>query len=217
MRKILSVSLLFIGSSLLATAQIKKSAVLLGGQISFYTAKNAGNPAPPINTKSTGASLNLSIGKAFKENIVAGIYTWYGQNKNENVYSANSYYNFQTDNYGAGLFYRKYKNFSKNFYFFGELNGGFSGSKQTQENTQPSNKITSTQNGIQLGITPGLSYQIYKKLQLEILVPSVAGLNYAVTKTTSQNITTKGSLFQFSTNLNSSFLNNIALGFKFVL
>lgn len=216
MKKIINLLLLTFIATVTANAQIKKAALLLGGQISFYSNKY-NNTLP--TTKNNGAGLGLSLGKAYKENNVAGVYASYGQNKNENRYSNSNYSTSNSYNYGAGVFYRQYKNLSRNFYFFGEINGGFSGFKQTQENVQPNfiDKFTNTQNGIQLGITPGLSYQIYKKLQLEILAPSVAGLSFAATKNTSQNTTTKGSTFQLSSSLNSNFLNNIALGFKFVL
>ena len=217
MKKIILPALVFTGSYLFTNAQIKKDAILLGGQVSFYSAKNTGTPTPP-DSKNNGAALNLSLGKAVNENTVAGVYAGYGKNKAENYYNGSTYYTSTTSNYSAGLFYRKYKNFTKNCYFFGEINGGFSGYKQSTENVQPSsNKSVYTQNGIQLGITPGLSYQIYKKLQLEILIPSVAGISYASTKSTNQTTTIKGSIFQLSTSLNASLLNNVALGFKFVL
>ena len=219
MKKFVAFTLILSACCIFTHAQIKKDAVLLGGQVSVYSSKPSGNSASP-KTNNNNIFLNLSVGKAIKENTVIGLYGGYGQGKNENIYSISASNISTSTTTSAGIFYRKYKSLGKNFYFFGELNAGYRGYKQEYENRVIGAITTSadTENGVELGLTPGISYRLFKKLQLEVLMPSFAGLRYATTKNSGSNITTtKGSLFQLSSNLNSGLLNNMALGFKFVL
>lgn len=219
MKKTIAMAVLFTAAYSVTHAQIKKDAVLLGGQISFSSSKSSNNSTPP-NTATNNVFLNLSAGKAIKENTVIGIYGGYGQGKIEAVYPNSTSNISTTSNTAAGAFYRKYKTLGKSFYFFGEVNAGFRGYKQENENKVIGATTTSTytETGVELGLTPGLSYQLCKKMQLEVLMPSFAGLRYATTKNSGTNVTTaKGNLFQFNTSLNNSLLNSLALGFKFVL
>jgi hypothetical protein len=219
MKKTIAMAVLCSAAYSVTHAQIKKDAILLGGQVSVYSSKSSDNSTPP-NTINNNAVFNLSAGKAIKENTVVGIYGGYGQGKNENIYSNSSSSKSTGTNTSAGVFYRKYKGLGKNFYFFGEANAGYRGYKQEYENKVigATTTTTNTETGVELGLTPGLSYQLCKKMQLEILMPAFAGLRYATTKNSGSNITTtKGNLFQFSTSLNNSALNSLAVGFKFVL
>lgn len=219
MKKTIAMAVLFTAAYSVTHAQIKKDAVLLGGQVSFYSSKTSDNSTPP-NTTNNNAFVNISAGKAIKENTVVGLYGGYGQGKSENIYSNNSSNKSTGTNTSAGVFYRKYKGLGKNFYFFGEVNAGYRGYKQDYENKAfgTTTTTTSTETGAELGLTPGLSYQLFKKMQLEVVMPSFAGLRYATTKNSGSNITTtKGNSFQFSTSLNNSVLNSLAVGFKFVL
>jgi hypothetical protein len=219
MKKTIAMAVLFTAAYSGTHAQIKKDAILLGGQVSVYSSKTSDNSTPP-NTTNNNAFLNLSAGKAIKENTVIGIYGGYGQGTNENINSNSSSNKSTGTNTSAGIFYRKYKGLGKNFYFFGEINAGYRGYKQEYENKVigVTTTSTSTETGAELGLTPGLSYQLFKKMQLEVVMPSFAGLRYATTKNSGTNsTTTKGNIFQFSTSLNNSLLNSLAVGFKFVL
>lgn len=201
---------------LFSSAQIKKDAVLLGGHISFGSNKTSTTPASS-ETKNNSATFNLLAGKAFKQNQVFGLYGGYGQSKSENIFTNNTATTTNTS-YSAGVFYRHYKNLSKNFYFFGEATAGYNGNKSVNKNQQPATKSTFTNNGVAIGISPGISYQVCNKLQLEVLMPQFAGLQYGSTKSTANNgSVSKSSGFNFSTNLNTSLLNSLALGFKFIL
>lgn len=219
MMKTLTLTAAFAAFALTAAAQIKKDAVLLGGQVSVYNSKSNTNTAPP-NTTNYNVFLNLSAGKAIKENTVVGLYGGYGQGKNENIYANNSSSKLTSTNSAAGVFYRKYKNLGKNFYFFGEVNAGYRSLKQESEN-KVVNTITTTsytETGGELGLTPGLSYQLFKKMQLEVLMPSFAGVRYMATKNSGSNTAVqKGNSFQFNTSLNGGLFNGLAVGFRFVL
>ncbi len=206
----------FTALGLFASAQIKKDAVLLGGHVSFGVNKSSTTPASN-ETKNNSAAFNIMAGKAFKQNQIIGLYGGYSQSKSENIFTNNTATNTNTS-YAAGIFYRHYKNLSKNFYFFGEGTAGYTGNKSVNENQQPASKSTFKSNGVAIGISPGISYQVCNKLQLEILMPQFAGLQYGSTKNTDNNgNVSKGSGFGFSTSLNNSLLNSLALGFKFVL
>jgi hypothetical protein len=130
----------------------------------------------------------------------------------------------KTNLYNAGLFYRKYKSLAKGFYFFGELDGEYNYSKTTQGIFEIGNNAQRyTSNGGSVSFTPGVSYSIFKKMQIELSMPSMLSVSYGTLKTetltpsTASISTEKGNSFSASANFNSSLLNNFAIGFKFLL
>lgn len=221
MTKTLTLTAVLAACYLFSNAQIKKDAVLLGGQVSVNSTKTKVTPTPANPTReNSGMVITLSAGKAVKENTVVGLYGGYGTAKSSDTYSNNSSNSSESSNTTAGVFYRKYKGLSKNFYFFGELNAGYTGYKQQYENKTAGiiNTSTNTTTGAELGVTPGISYQVLKKMQIEILMPSFAGIRYSVNKNTGTNTTTqKGNSFQFNSSLNGGFINGLAVGFRLVL
>ncbi|MFN8252397.1 MAG: hypothetical protein U0V75_11010 [Ferruginibacter sp.] len=217
MKKTITLALACLTAYSFSYAQIKKDAVLAGGGISFYSSKDYGNPNPP-ETKHKSTFFNLSVGKAIKENTVVGIYGGYGQNKSEYNYNSNTKNTNTVSSSGAGIFFRKYKMLGKGFYFLGEIDAGYTGYKEDYATPNPVNNTTISSNGLNLVLIPGLSYQLFTKMQLEVLMPSFAGLQYATSKTTNSSGTVKGNAFQFSTGLNNgTLLSNLSLGFRFVL
>jgi hypothetical protein len=216
MKKTFLLSALISLFSLTLSAQIKKGSVLLGGQISAYHSKTHPSVIQSEQELNT-VNFNISVGKAIKDNAVLGVYGTYAHAKSDNFYNGNSNYNSKLDIYKLGVFYRNYKKLAKDFYFFGELGTGYMGSKQIDNNVQGNNPIRYTSTGAELYLTPGIAYRVFKKLQLELVIPQIAGMQYEVRKTTAQGSVFKQDMFQFNTNLNSSLLNNLGLGFRFVL
>lgn len=219
MTKTLTLTAALAACYLFGNAQIKKDAVLLGGQVSLYQSKQE-----DVNTvsgnKINGANFNITAGKAIKENTIIGVYGNYGQSKMENTFSVSTSNKSVNTITGAGVFVRKYKGLGKGFYFFGEINAGYEGNRQEYENNNGITVNTSTtkENGAKLGLTPGLSYQLFKKLQLEVLMQSFAGLRYGKSKTNaSTGDVSKGDYFQLNSSLNSSLLSGTAIGFRLVL
>jgi hypothetical protein len=216
------VVLILIAGSLASIAQIKKDAILLGGQLGFYnsTSEAIFSPPNPPNTQQTqknkGSNFNVAIGKAITENSVIGLNTGYGGSKNETISGTNSFTS-KLDQYNVGVFYRQYKKLATRFYFFGEGGVGYFASKQTDKNTPAINDVTRKGSGGQLYLTPGVSYQTGKKLQLEILIPNIVSASYSVNKTTSTGNNTKQDQFSINTNLNGSPFNALAVGFRFIL
>src|SRR5688500_5274887 len=85
--------------SLIASAQIPKGSIWLGGNIGFSTSKEEGG----IDSKHSSYSISPAIGTAIKENTILGVQFNFSQYKNENLNGE------QVVQYmGADLFERKY-------------------------------------------------------------------------------------------------------------
>ena len=146
-----------------------------------------------------------------------GVNVGYSSSKAENFYNGTSFYNSNANQYNLGLFYRKYKKLGGDFYFFGEAGAGFFSGKQTNTDIALNNKTIIDGAGGNLFLTPGISYKICKKLQLEITMPGIVNVNYTSYKASPQTNNSKQEQFGISTSLNGSLLNSIGFGFRFVL
>ena len=167
--------LLFVGISMAATAQIKKGSVLLGGQLSFSLAKN--NVGNPQVSDQDGGLYNLSVGKAIKDNSVIGLFGGFG-------HTTNSYFNGTQitermyKNYQVGVFYREYKPLGKDFYLFGQADLSYSRSTEKTVVSGTSGDVYNKISGVNVGVTPGISHQLLKKLQVELKLPNIFSASY---------------------------------------
>jgi len=220
MKKMIGLCVLASFMAASATAQIKKGTVLLGGQIGGGNSKRtfSGTPSIPAVNSSFG-NFNVSAGTAIKENKFIGIYGGYSSAKYGYDPTA-PFVTTKNHTVSAGVFYRQYKSLGSKFYFFGEANlGYYGGTQKTTLSSVPSGINTQKISGAELGLTPGISYQICKKLQVELTMPSLVNFNYQSSKETSTASTQSSKLETFNANLNtqSGFLDNLAIGFKFTL
>jgi hypothetical protein len=75
--------------------------------------------------------------------------------------------------------------------------------------------------GASIGVSPGLSYQLFKKLQVELTIPSLISMSYFTSKYEDKQLPgtiTKEKTFSISSNLfGNSTLGNLGLGFRFLL
>jgi hypothetical protein len=203
-------SLLFIVTA--SEAQFSKGSILLGGQLSFSTSSADYNPNPNPNANTSVGNFNVSVGKAIHENAVFGLEVSYG------------YYNYGTgsqassnNNYGIGLFYRKYKDLGKEFFLFGQAGATYLGSTQSGHDIN-GNKVTIyTTNGGEVYLYPGIAYKISNKFFLELTIPELFSINYNSTKTTYPGPEVVGNQFSVSTSLSSNPLNSLGIGFRLVL
>ena len=202
MKQTLLLSTLISIFSLTSTAQIKKGSTLLGGQISFNRTDAGINTGQDLRS----AVFHIAAGKAYKENSVAGLYAEYAR--------FNAPGSFTADYYKAGFFYRKFHKLAKDFYFFGEMGTGYMGSREKRFGI---NDVNIYQSGVELNVTPGLSYRVYKKLHLELSIPQLAGIHYTVSKTRSVPDNFKQQAFGFNTNMTGTVLEAVGIGFRFVL
>lgn len=210
--KILLSFAIFFCAAITTNAQINEGRYLLGGSIGFTSTKNQQG----TGTKSESFNTNIQFGKVIKDNTVAGIILSYGNSNSNSIYKSNQY--------GAGVFYRKYKSIAKDFYLFGEADAAYNYIKNTQGNLQIGNDASIyTSNGGSLSFTPGFSYSICKRMQMELSMQNLFSIGYSNAKNettstgTSTISTTKSNGFGANVNLNSSLLNNFGIGFKFLL
>ena len=217
-KKILITLLTLLCSFYLAKAQIKVNSVLLGGQ-AFYYNSNIDYSGNQPNQKNKSSSFNISIGKALKENSVYGLNLTYSPGKTDDIYNGANYVSSKINQYNFGIFYRKYKKLATDFYFFTEFGASYINAKQTDTDTSGINLETFKQSGGQLFLTPGLSYKILKKLHLEIIIPNIVTIQYAVTtdKTPTNQAKQKQFLFISSLNSTGGGLSFVGVGFHFIL
>lgn len=214
---LLSFAILFF-TAITTNAQITEGKYLLGGSFGFSNSNSKNSQT--AGGESNSLYTNIQLGKVIKDNTVAGVILSYGYSNNglTNIASA------KVNRYGGGVFYRKYKPIVKDFYFFGEADALYSYSKNKQGILQIGNNSTiSTNNAGSLSFTPGLSYSIFKRIQMELLMQNVISISYAAVKNettypgSSSIATDKTNGFSANVNVNSSLLNNFAIGFKFLL
>lgn len=207
--------------TLVSSAQINSGKILLGGSISYYKNKNT-QPAQPFLPYSNYEYLysNIQIGKFIKQNTAVGTILSYGYSSNFTLGNSDN----KINQYSAGVFYRKYKSLISNFYFFGEGDALYSYSKNKQVYNQASTNITNTiSNGASISFIPGISYNVWKKMQVELIMQNILSIGYSHVKTeyTYTNPTAsssnEGNIFSINTNLNSNLLANFGIGFKFFL
>jgi len=210
--KILLPIVIILFATTAANAQINEGRYLLGGSVNYSSQKNS----QVSGTKNESFNSNIQLGKVIKDNTVAGIIASYGFYSNGPTNKSNQF--------GAGVFYRKYKPLARNFYFFGELDASYNHSNQTNGTFQIGNDATRNfSNGGTLSFTPGISYSVCKRMQIELSMPNIASISYAGTKyettssITNSVSTVNGNNFSGSVNLNSSLLYSFGIGFKFFL
>ncbi len=214
-----------------ANAQITKGKILVGGQISVASNKasivsqpfTSPTPIPSNQTNSNKATIiGISIGKAIKENKVVGFnLTTYSSNDKQTNVSFDTT-SRKTNQYEVGVFYRQYKKLAKDFNFYVQLDATavFGKEKITYTAISPYN-LNAKQNGGKLFFSPGISYAILKKLQLEISMPNLVGLAFLHSAQTSENPstrTTTSDQFSFNTSLSNNVgLGALGVGFRLIL
>ncbi len=194
-------------------AQIKKGALLLGGQLSFSSQKSENASPGQTGSSSNYFTISPAFGKAVKENLLVGadIAFSHGENQLSAVQEQVS------NTYGAGFFIRKYKELGKVFYLFGQARvGGAHGQQVYADLTSPNNAATVKSLYLQLALYPGVSYTLSRKLQVEAGFNNLALIGYQHTKQTSPN----GTNFSNNTVTASSSLSSFAgptIGFQVLL
>ena len=201
-----------------ASAQIKKQSTLLGGQL-FYS--NNKNQVEDLNQKSESATISVSIGKAIKENRIVGVNLGFSPIRQSNYMNNGDTTKLIFNRFDLGLFYREYKKLAKDFYFFGQVDAAYITANQKEHYRIAAADVKSTQRGGFISLTAGISYQVFRKMQLEVTMPNILGLQYLATKIDSQIPQVKDSKQEqmlFYSNLNNNTnLGWLGVGFRFVL
>ncbi len=211
-------TILILTLSTVTFAQINKKSILLGGQLFYYNEKNQ---VDILKQKAESGTIGISLGKAFKENSVIGINLTYSPIRQTNFLNGNDTVTTTYKRYDIGAFFREYKKLGKDFYFFGQLDGAFIMANQKDDYTIAAGDVKATQRGGFTSLTIGVSYKIFKKMQLELTIPNILSVQYLVTKFNSQNPQVKDSKkeqFLFYSNLtNNTSLGFLGVGFRFIL
>jgi len=196
-------------------AQIKKNDFLVGGQLSYNYFNSEENN---LSHTSKFGTINIIAGKAIRENRVAGVLLRYSSDYSKNVGTYDTVKN-RNNYYSIGGFYRAYSKIANVFYFFAELDGAYTFSSGTIEEINRS--AMQKGKGGYLSITPGISYQMAKKLQLEIMLPGLISIQYLENKIEGKTASTEDAMtkvFTASTSLsNPNGLGFLGVGFKFIL
>lgn len=196
------------------SAQIKKGAILLGGDLGFSLQNskisingNAGN-----NNNDTYINVSPVFGRAIKENLVAGFDLTYSYNKAETAYPVQ-----KTHAYGVGVFLRKYKELGKGFYLFGQsrIGGTYNNVDNVYDQSQPVTEYKSKGYSAAINIYPGVCYSLNRKWQLETGFNNIANLSFNHLQTDNSGATTVSNSFGLSSSLST--LSGFVLGFRFLL
>lgn len=186
-----------------------KGSYLLGGQLSFNKTQNE---TAPINHE-MNATMGILFGKAIKKNTFIGIHDVYSWRRNTGpqpgIYE-------RSNDYYLGLFLRKYNSLGNRFFFFYQADAAVLFGNGALSSDQVHSNVTRSTGG-RLASSAGFSFQLYKKLQLEITLNNLVYGSYATFQNTgnppgSHYVTHQTYL---ATNFNNGeFLNNVGVGFN---
>lgn len=201
-------------NSFILFAQIKKGAILIGGDISFSGNSSKAESLNQVSdSKYSGFSFSPVVGVAIKDNLFAGAGLSYSnivqkQTSINNNQESNA--KIKTNNYGAQVWIRKYYPLSKSFYLF--LNGSLGavvGRRNDKNIPNAFNNITSNSFNISIIVYPGLSYQMKKNFFLDASINNLASLSFQQEKIQQKNIDGSSSS---RTNRNYNFYSTVGNG-----
>lgn len=193
-----------------SNAQILKGSTLLGGSLGFNTSKTKN-----ISDKQTNFSFSPVLGIAISDNTILGGSLRYAIHKiNGSKLSSN---------YGAGIFVRKYKPLGHGFYLFGESNLRFDygTNKEYYSINQNMEEYKNRNYMVGIGLNPGLSYALSKRLHLELVFTDIVSVNYYWGKREGLGNATfynrKSNGFSLNSNISLNGINSLGIGIRFLL
>jgi hypothetical protein len=230
MTRILMILALSNFSSFIVNAQFKKNDILLGGQLSYsynsnsYTQTNVSFP-PTNDSKNNNGNITISIGKALNENTLIGINLTYQPSSYTNYPNINGNIplKYVSNGYNVGLFYRKYKNLGKDFYYFGDISAGYYWSNQSGKDSIGEKLLSGSSWSVGINLSPGIAYRISKHFFMELIMPNLfyAGYyKYSLENqygTATEVQTNKNDQLTISTSLSSNPLTSLGIGFRLIL
>ena len=206
----------FLFSVSILHAQISKGSLFLGGNINFYSSDNSADDNS-IGYKQDVFTVSSVIGKVIKNNLVLGAGLGYSHTKYRQG-PTNIPNDQKSNGYSGNVFLRKYMGLGKNFYIYLEsaLGARYDKSDNSPINLNNNYKTIS----VSLGVTPGISYAISKKLQIETGFNQLLSIGYSHekgNKNPSYSVPYKTNTFSVSTGFNNSYFSSIFFGFKLFL
>lgn len=212
-----SVFLLAITCALTTRAQIEKGSLSVGGSFGFTQLKSKGDASAVSTSKGTTVVISPAVGVALKENLVAGIRFNYMKYTQKNNYDVANYLNTDNKSYGGGIFLRRYVPVINRLYVFGEGNATYTNVKQTQIQGYYTSKQERKNTGWSTGLsfTPGISYGVTKKFQIEGGFNSLFSATYRKSKSIYNN-NPAGTFDSFSTGISNDDESMFYVGFRFI-
>ena len=193
--------------------QVTKGKFIIGGQASYSNTQNKeisnDNGFANFESSTDNNTAVLSIGKAFSDNDVYGVSFGFLPYSNSTTIYIGGYSSTGSENsYSVSVFNRKYKKLISDLYLFNEVGVGYSYSHVGNV-------------GINWGFlyfTPGVSYRIRKRVDLELLLPNLAKLSY-LKRTFTNNFGTysNNQNYQYLGLNTSQGLSSFAVGIRFIL
>lgn len=213
MKRKLLISCAVLFTAIAANAQMEKGTVLLGGNLSVGTYNNTFNGT---ETKSTTFGIAPSVGWAYSTNRFLGFSLNYAYSKQSQDYKQNTF--------GVGVYMRQYLPVAKSLYLFAHEGLSVSTNKGSGVigTTLPASRDSKGWNAT-LGLSPGLAYDLTKKIQLELLLNNLLGVGYSHSKITDTPQgggivnESKVNSFSFNSNADPTQLTNISVGVRFTL
>lgn len=150
--------ILFVFSSALVSAQVKKGALQIGADVGYSMQKSQIANVPSSKSKSFG--IDLGLGYAFSQNKTVGIIALYDKAG-------------VSVSKGAGVFYRSYHNITKSLLFYGEASAQYLYQKSPSSFSIRKTRIA------QLALAPGLAYMPARWVQFELKIPDLLVFNYS--------------------------------------
>ena len=183
-------------SASLLHAQIDKGRIQIGGSINASHQKYDGNQFGN-GYKNTSVGVSPSIGKFYETNKLAGLFLnfSYAENTGPNPYI--------TRGFGGGVFFRQYKPVASKLYVLFDERAGFT------YFTGEKNVVFPNGYAINASFQTGMAYDIFKKVQLELLLNNLLYAQYSHSDNTET--------YAIGTSFESNLLNNVAFGFRFYL
>lgn len=201
-------------------AQIEKGSLSLGGSIGFNQIKAKGDVSAVSTSKTTTTTISPAIGVALKENLVFGVrfnYMNYKQKINYEVAVPN-YLNTDIKSVGGGIFLRRYVPVITRLYVFGEGSATYANLKEnsTQGYYTGNNKRKIKAWSTGLSFTPGISYGVSKKFQIEGGFNSLFSAAYGKSKSTYNN-NPSGTSETFTAGISQDNESMFFVGFRFII
>ncbi|MEO8771095.1 MAG: outer membrane beta-barrel protein [Ferruginibacter sp.] len=221
MKTKLLLAIIFIFSIFSSFAQDKlpKGSLLLGGNIGFSSSKSEieGQRTDHI----TSFSISPSAGIAIRDNLFFGLSLGYSHGKERITTNGMVDDSTKFNTYSYGVFLRKYKPLKYNFSIFLQANLAGNNSKYNYSPNSNVFDLSSKGFGAGASLSPGISYAVNSRLQLEAALNNIVSLDYSQVKHTYPGLTggidtNKQTNFNVSTSLNN-FTSQLSFGFRFLL
>ncbi|HJV21018.1 MAG TPA: hypothetical protein VJ552_14125 [Sediminibacterium sp.] len=201
--------------ALKSTAQFETGQRIFSGGINFNNYNNQTNLNNSTSKNAqTSFSLDASLGKFVRPNVARGFSINYGHNYQK---SDPSSYKMNYNSVGLGIFSTHYRSFGKNFFGFlrFNLNGSYQFGNTVQSGVDQKNRGYE----FSAGLTPGISYQISKRILLNGTLNNIASLNFNHRRTTYSNSGEVNKINQIGlySSLSNGSLGAIGLGFSLLL